>query len=103
MATENKNLCADIVGMKEWVSKEDGPTCRPCLLAPVAQWYRDELQERGITDLAQEIEQAADQLDHIGLAETLDNIKGKVEPEVKNRLLEFDCLAQTYKPPDESE
>lgn len=91
------DFCASIIGMGKWVqqSSDDG-VCRPCLLAPVTQWYMDALNTSGLNNLAAELEGAVDG-GELTLATKLDEIKDRVSPDVKNRLREFDCHAQTYK------
>lgn len=97
IAVQNNDPCACIVGMKEWVEQPtDGKECRPCLLGPVIQWYMGELQEKGLNDLATEIEKAVEG-GEVALATKLDEVKEKVSPELKARLREFDCHAQLYK------
>jgi G3E family GTPase len=90
-----KDPCACIVSMEEWV-QHPSEVCRPCLLGPVTQWYRDELQEKGLNDLAKEVEEAVDS-GPVVLATKLDEVKNKVSPELKARLREFDCHAQLYR------
>ena len=84
--------------MKEWVQGGDPSECRECLLAPVIQWYREELQEKGHADLATELTQAVNTADPLTLCEKLDTIKDAVEESLRERLKEFDCAAQTYEP-----
>ena len=91
--------------MKVWV-QEEGPSgiCRECLLGPVLQWYRDELSDKGYTKFVDELNQIAHEAEvlPLTLCEKLDNIKGEVEESLRERLEEFDCAAQAYKPDDDS-
>jgi hypothetical protein len=89
--------CESTIDMATWVRQPngDGP-CRPCLLAPVTQWYMDILKTGGMEFLAAELEGAVDGGEE-ALAAKLDEVKGKVSPEVRARLREFDCHAQLYK------
>jgi hypothetical protein len=96
MMEKTKNACAYITNMEEWIKQPDDKICRPCLLGPVTQWYRDELQENRLGELAKEVESAVDN-GEVALAAKLDEIKEKVSPELKERLREFDCHAQLYK------
>jgi hypothetical protein len=91
------NPCASVIDMATWVQQPngDGP-CRPCLLAPVTQWYMDVLKTAGMDNLATDLEGAVDG-GEIALATKLDEVKSKVPPEVSARLKEFDCHAQLYK------
>ena len=91
--------------MKVWVQEEDpNGICRECLLAPVLQWYREELNEKGHTKFAEELAQIAHEAEvlPLTLCEKLDNIKSEVEESLRERLEEFDCAAQAYKPEDDS-
>lgn len=89
--------CASIINMRDWVQQPgDDSVCRPCLLAPVTQWYMDVLKTTGLPDLAVELEGAVEH-GEAALAAKLDEVKDRVSPEVKARLREFDCHAQLYK------
>ena len=81
--------------MKEWVGDPAQANCRPCTLGPVAQWYTDELRENKKGKLADEIEQVAENGSPEDVCEKLDEIKTKVEEPLRERLLDFDCAAQT--------
>ena len=95
----------DLKPMATWVQEEDPKgICRECLLAPVLQWYREELNEKGYSKFTEElnsIARAAEVLP-LQLCEELDKIKSEVEGSLRERLEEFDCAAQTYKPEDDS-
>jgi len=97
---EGEDPCACITGMTEWLqANDDTKECRPCLLPPVIQWYHEELEERGLNDLAQELEAAVHEGDPLLIVKKFDAIKGTVPEDVKERLKEFDCAAQTYDGP----
>lgn len=91
----------DLKPMADWVEEED-PTgfCRECVVGPVVQWYTDELETRGQTTLAQELNEVAtgDDSTYSEICEKLDNIKKQADKSLKDRLLEFDCAAQTFNP-----
>lgn len=94
---EPEDPCACITTMSEWMAKGDTEEeCRSCLLLPVTQWYRDELKERGLDDLAKELEAAAETSQPLELAQKLDEIKDKVPEEVSTRLRDFNCAAQVH-------
>ena len=101
-----ENKCpVELKPMKDWVQEEDPHgICRECLLAPVLQWYRDELKINGHTKFVDELNQIAHEAEvlPLTLCEKLDNIKGEVERSLRERLEEFDCAAQAYKPDDDS-
>lgn len=101
---KKKDPCACIINMAEWMAKGDTEEeCRSCLLAPVTQWYRDELKERGLGDLVNELEAMAETSQPVEIAQKLDEIRDKVPEEVRNRLRDFDCAAQVHieEPKDE--
>ena len=90
--------CASCVSMVEWIQNgDDDKECRSCLLLPVIQWYRGELQEKGLDDFADEIKVAVEKGDPSLIARRFDEIKEKVPGDVRERLKEFDCYAQTHK------
>ena len=91
--------------MAVWVQEEDPKgICRECLLAPVLQWYREALNEKGYNKFTEElnsIARAAEVLP-LQLCEELDKIKSEVEEPLRERLEGFDCAAQAYNPDDDS-
>jgi len=91
--------------MAVWVQEKDPKgICRDCLLAPVLQWYREELVEKGYSKFTEELDtiaRAAEVLP-LQLCEEFDKIKSEVEESLRERLEEFDCAAQTYNPDDDS-
>lgn len=103
MAEEGK-CPVELKPMEEWVKEGKPEECRPCLLGPVAQWYRDELEGKGHKDKAQVIEKLADETDVnnteqvLTFCRELDNIKNSVEEPLRERLKDFDCAAQSFDP-----
>ena len=96
--------CPSLKPMAEWIKEESPLTCKPCLLGPVAQWYRDELKGKGHQEKADSIEKMADSTDMdvpesvLTFCQELDNIKATVEEPLRERLKDFDCAAQSYDP-----
>ncbi len=88
--------------MEAWLQEPDDKKCRSCMLAPVTSWYYEELKEQGKPELAAEVEKATEG-DTLTLCKVLDNIKGKVEEPLRERLKEFDCLAQSFDPESQPE
>ena len=95
MAEGEPNPCANLKPMRDWVS-EDGPECRPCLLGPPTQWYVSELQERGQAEDAAKLAALATGSDPVTLCQEMDEIKARVGPELRSRLLDFDCATQNF-------
>jgi len=81
--------------MEDWIG-EDAPFCRPCILPVNISWYKDELKNRGMAELAGEIEKAQDTQDPAQVCKVMDEIKGKVPNDLRYRLLEFDCATQEF-------
>jgi len=87
--------------MAEWVIEEDPRgICRECLLGPVLQWYHEELEAKGYSEQAQDLEKLSRQAEELPLqlCEQFDKIKGEVEESLRERLLDFDCAVQSYEP-----
>ena len=101
---EQNNVCVNTVPMGEWL-KQKTEECRPCLLAPVVDWYASELEEKGKVELAEELRQVVDEIQDESevakVGEKMDQIKEAVgEGELRDRLREFDCTVQTYRAPE---
>ncbi len=100
--TEEFDPCANLKPMAKWLEEESPKVCRACLLTLPIAWYHNELTEQGLPDLSAELEDSQKSGDPVKVAEILDSIKGKVSPELRQRLLDFDCAAQTYNPDEET-
>lgn len=94
--TSNGTVCQDLKSMADWVDEEDEEKCRICMLTITIPWYYDELKAAGETDLVEELEEIQKEGIPIKIAIALDQIKENVTPEVKQRLLEFDCASQSF-------
>lgn len=90
------NPCADISTMQDWLAGNQEGECRSCLLPPVIQWYREEL-EQNHPELVKDVDSAVHSGDPALIAWTFDSIKAKVPEGLKERLKEFDCHAQLHK------
>lgn len=98
--SQTHNVCQDTKPMADWL-KEESAQCRPCLMGPVVDWYRSELEERGRGDLASELMKMVDEIQDteevVKVGEKMDLIKEAVgEGELRGRLKEFDCSVQMY-------
>lgn len=84
--------------LESWVEKgETNDNCPPCLLKPLASWYLDALQENKETDMANELQSVFESGDILTIAKTMDIIKNRAENELREKLLNFDCMAQSFK------
>lgn len=88
--------CADISPMRDWLAGNQEGECRACLLPPVIQWYREELEQKH-PELVKDVDAAVNSGDPSLIAWTFDSIKAKVPEGLKERLKEFDCHAQLHK------
>lgn len=98
MAEEAK-CPVELKPMVQWIQEEDPRgICRSCLLGPVLQWYHEELEARGHSDKAHELEKLAQQADELPLTlcKEFDRIKGVVEEPLRERLKDFDCATQSF-------
>ncbi|GAI89096.1 unnamed protein product [marine sediment metagenome] len=95
--------------MEEWIRqddplKDDPKHCRPCRLGVPANWYFNELQEKGHEDLAAVIEHIATRVEGpdmpLILCREFDIIKAVVEEPLRERLKDFDCATQSFNPDD---
>lgn len=89
--------CKSTQPLKEWIHGPNQKLCRPCALPILAGWYRNELEESGQADMANEIVGLSGKEDVTPdeLAEKLDGLKERVQDEkLKSRLKEFDCVIQ---------
>ncbi len=106
---ENVNPCPNLQPMAEWIKGETPGTCRPCTLTPVVQWYWEELKERGLTDIAAELEAEVGVLEEdnveqvMAICKDLDEIKANAPEELRKRLEEFDCAIQSFDPAEISD
>jgi len=106
MTEEKKRKCPKFT-MEEWLKQEDlhkdDPLfCAPCRLGITANWYFNELQERGKKDLAASIEKIVDKANDpempLTLCKEFDRIKTVVEEPLRERLKDFDCATQSFNP-----
>lgn len=91
--------CDGLTTMVEW-AQNDGKECKPCVLIPSIQWYKEELKDAGHEDLATALSEAiassAEGEEGITIAKKMDDIKQAVPDQLRKRLLDFDCATQTY-------
>ncbi|GAI90448.1 unnamed protein product, partial [marine sediment metagenome] len=82
---------------------DDPIHCRPCRLGVTAQWYLNELEDKGHRDLAAVIDQITlleDPDMPLTLCREFDIIKRVVEEPLRERLKDFDCSTQAFNPDD---
>ena len=95
---QQKPKCSiNLEPMADWVNKDKGDDfCRPCIMPVTISWYKDELKEKGFTDLGNQLTQAQESGDPAAVAEVMDSIKEQVPHALRHRLLEFDCATQEF-------
>ncbi|GAI74553.1 unnamed protein product, partial [marine sediment metagenome] len=92
--------------MEEWIRqddplKDDPKYCRPCRLGVTANWYFNELKDKGHRDLAAVVDQITlleDPDMPLTLCRQFDIIKAVVEEPLRERLKDFDCSTQAFNP-----
>jgi predicted GNAT family acetyltransferase len=92
----NGTVCPELKSMTEWAAGEDTAICRECMLTITIPWYFEELEALGDKELVDDLEKIQKEGDPLKVAAALDQIKEQVSPEVKQRLLEFDCASQSF-------
>ena len=104
--TEEKRQCPAFT-MEEWIRqddplKDDPEHCRPCRLGVTANWYFNELKEKGHRDLAAVLEQITNKGEDpdmpLTLCKQFDIIKDVVEEPLRERLKDFDNATQSFNP-----
>jgi hypothetical protein len=95
---ENGTVCKNLMPMAEWVKieEEDPNKCHECMIPIVVAWYFEELEERGEKELLDDLEVVQKKGNPIETAAALDQVKEQADPELRQRLLEFDCATQTF-------
>ena len=89
--------CQAAPSLEDWLQAEDpDTTCKPCVLPVALQWYVETLDENGLAEMARGLETSAKSptIDPLTLAQELDTIKARVDPNLRNRLRELDCTLQ---------
>ena len=97
-AEKGAPACPNLRPMADWLKEGGEEACRPCLLPVTIAWYCDELKARGHPDLAAELETVRKSGDSSRVCETMDSIKERVPPELRERLEDFDCATQNFNP-----
>ena len=101
MPEEKKKCPVELKPMAAWIKEEDPQgVCRECLLGPVLQWYQEELKTKGHSEKSSDLAKIAEAPEVLPLqiCQQFDKIKGEVEEPLRERLLDFDCAVQSYKP-----
>jgi len=110
--TEEEKQQGPILTMEEWIReddphKDDPKFCRPCRLGVIAQWYFNELNEKGHPDLAAVIEKIGTNDENpdmpLTLCKQFDIIKAVVEEPLRERLKDFDNATQSFNPEEVTE
>jgi hypothetical protein len=100
MTTEEKFKCSlsHVASIEDWVNRgEQNGNCPPCLIKPLASYYVGVLEEAHLADKAESLKSVFEAGDILTIAQTMDKIKSEVESELKEKLKDFDCMAQSFK------
>ena len=96
---EEECHCDNLKPMEDWLSEEDeGEQCHECILSPIAEYYLGALQEEKAEPQIKQLNEAWKTEDLLTIGRAMDIIKSEVGESLKNRLITYDCYAQTYKP-----
>ena len=87
----------------EWIQEapDDDELCRPCILPVTVSWYDQELRERGLLTLAEELQQVQEAEEVEPLARFMDDLKERVPADVRDALRAYDCITQQTEIPGE--
>jgi hypothetical protein len=88
----------DAMPLVDWLENDPNPddleNCRPCALPVTLRWYSDYLRENGLPQLAIGLERKGLQDQPLTWVKEMDRIKSIVDPDVRERLLDFDKSTQ---------
>ncbi len=99
---EFKCTLKEIKSIEKWLEEgktknEEGENCPPCLLAPLGSFYLGVLEENGLKKEAEGLQDIWKDQDGVKAARMMDDIKKRVPEEIRKKLLEIDCSAQSYR------
>lgn len=82
--------------MEKFFSVKHGPDgkCRPCFLRPLTELYMGVLEDAGEKEKAGLLSTTFENSPLLTIARTMDNIKAGVGNEIRQHLLDLDCLCQ---------
>ncbi len=96
---EEECHCDTLKPMEEWLSEEDTEEqCHECILTPIADFYLGALNDAKAEPQIKQLNEAWATADLTLIGKAMDKIKNEVGESLKKRLINFDCIAQTYKP-----
>lgn len=97
-------VTCDPIPLKQWIAEEaPGELCRPCVLPVGMAWYYGELRDKGLGDLADQLDRVKESGDPGQVAALMDELKAQVPEEVRSRLRDFDCAMQVNVQADPNE
>jgi hypothetical protein len=95
---EFKCMLSKVESIEDWINRGDKDgNCPPCLIKPLASYYVGVLEEARLQDKAENLKSVFEGGDILTIAQTMDKIRSEVESELKEKLRDFDCMAQSFK------
>jgi hypothetical protein len=84
--------------VEQWIMQEETKEhCPPCLLQPLGDMYVGVLEEASAKEQIDSLKEAWKSKDALTIARALDRIKTEVGEPLKNKLLDLDCITQSFK------
>ena len=84
--------------VEQWIQQEETPEhCPPCLLQPLGDMYVGVLEEASAVDQIASLKEAWKSKDALTIARAMDKIKTEVGEPLKNKLIDLDCMTQSFK------
>lgn len=99
--TDRSKCEIPVIPLAEWVENAGPDQCPPCVITPLASHYVGALEEAGEVDLAENLKKVYESGDVLTIAKELDSIKANVGESLKDVLMDFDCMGESWKDTDD--
>ncbi len=84
--------------IEEWIQQPETPEhCPPCLIQPLGDMYVGTLEEADAKDKVADLKKAWSSHDVLTIARAMDKIKTEVGEPLKNKLIDLDCMTQSFR------